>query len=82
VESSEEERFDPENCILMAAHLDAAFDVGLISFTDLGFVQTSAKLSEEDKRLLGLADGTRLTRSPSREQQGFLAWHRKHRFLG
>lgn len=48
------ERLDTDNGLLLAAHLDAAFDRGLISFDDSGAVLISSLLSPQDQAVLGL----------------------------
>jgi hypothetical protein len=53
-DSSNAQRLDPFNGILLAAHIDAAFDAGLISFTDSGVFIGSASLSSQDGELLRL----------------------------
>lgn len=53
-ESTNAERLDPYNGILLSAHLDAAFDCGLISFKDDGKIMISGELSEHDREALGL----------------------------
>jgi predicted restriction endonuclease len=40
--SDNSERLDPENGLLLVANLDAAFDAGLLSFTDTGRMLFSA----------------------------------------
>jgi putative restriction endonuclease len=53
-ESTNLERLDPYNGIILSANLDAAFDCGLISFEDDGTIKVSEKLSEHDRMALGL----------------------------
>ncbi len=48
------ERLDVHNGLLLAAHLDAAFDAGLISFADDGKLLVSATLSRADRARLRL----------------------------
>jgi putative restriction endonuclease len=50
------ERLDPFNGLLLAAHLDAAFDAGLISFRMDGSLIISPAFSDEDINRLGLPD--------------------------
>ncbi|QQX85260.1 HNH endonuclease [Cupriavidus necator] len=79
-DSTDEERLNPENALLLAPQLDAAFDVGLITFDAVGRLEMSPRVSTEDRRLLGLDSATALRIPPSDEQGAFLAWHREHRF--
>ena len=79
--SSPQERLDPNNGLLLAAHLDAAFDAGYVSFADDGAMLTSPQLSAEAMQALGLRPDLRLRRvQPS--QRPFLQWHRDHLLLG
>ena len=48
------ERLDVHNGLLLAAHLDAAFDAGLISFEMEGSLVVSPTLPSEDIHRLGL----------------------------
>jgi hypothetical protein len=49
---SDAERLDPMNGLLLAAHWDAAFDRGLVSFTDDGTPLLSSTLSITARKLL------------------------------
>ena len=72
---SDAERLDVHNGLLLAAHLDAAFDAHLISFNPDGRILLSSELSEPDAAALGLAREMRLRRvDPETEQR--LAIHR------
>ena len=73
--SNDEQRLDPENGILLAAHLDALFDSNLISFADDGRMLISDHLEWNDRRLLML-DGCRLRKEPSTKMKEFLTFHR------
>lgn len=73
------ERLDVFNGILLAPHLDAAFDRGFITLADDGTVQVSQDLDTDARELLGLhqrlnaigiADGHR----------HYLPWHREKVF--
>jgi putative restriction endonuclease len=69
------ERLDVYNGLLLAAHLDAAFDVGLISFSDEGAILISAHFTEADRRAIGIQDQFSLRRV-GRGHLPNLAWHR------
>jgi putative restriction endonuclease len=56
-ESTDDERLDVHNGLLLAVHLDALFDAGLISFTDEGHPLVSPALTAEALAALGLAHG-------------------------
>jgi predicted restriction endonuclease len=70
------ERLDPDNGLLLGAHLDALFDAGLISFDDNGSMLVSVEISDGDREELRL--GRRLRKSPSDELKGNLAYHRQN----
>ncbi len=69
------ERLDVYNGLLLAAHLDAAFDAGLISFNDEGEILFSAQFTQEDRAALGIHDQLVLKRVGSGHLPN-LAWHR------
>lgn len=71
------DRLNPANGILLAAHLDALFDCGLISFADDGEMLVSDEISAE-LRVMQFPD--RLRRAPTKEEKNFLAYHRRHVF--
>jgi putative restriction endonuclease len=73
---SDAERLNVYNGLLLAPHLDALFDRGLISFADQGSMLISPKLSIESRQLLVLSEGIKL-RSVSDAHTVFLAWHRQ-----
>ncbi|WP_372502280.1 HNH endonuclease signature motif containing protein [Tistrella mobilis] len=67
---SDAERLNVHNGLLLAAHLDAAFDAHLISFNGDGQIMLSSKLSESDSVALGLAREMHLRRvDPETEQR-------------
>jgi putative restriction endonuclease len=68
------ERLDAYNGLLLAAHLDAAFDAGLISFADDGAI-LSSQFTMEDRDALGIHDHFALCRVGARHLPN-LAWHR------
>jgi hypothetical protein len=69
------ERLDVYNGLLLAAHLDAAFDAFLISFNDDGAIVLSDALSASDRASLGINPSLRLSKvAPAHHSR--LAWHR------
>jgi putative restriction endonuclease len=70
------ERLDSFNGLLLAAHLDAAFDAGLISFADSGEILLAEEFGQADRAAAGIHAGMRLTRLAPRHMP-YLAWHRK-----
>lgn len=78
--ASDEERLDVYNGLLLAAHLDAAFDAGLISFTPSGELLVSDRLAHEDRNLLGLRGWPPIQLRP--EHQPYMKFHREVVFSG
>ena len=64
------------NGLLLAVHWDAAFDRGLVSFSDDGRVLMKSDLSEQAQTLLApdLVPSIQLNDGHRRQ----LAWHRQH----
>lgn len=75
--SSNQDRLNPANGILLAAHIDALFDCGLISFADDGAMLVSAQIADELKQF-NLPD--RLRREPTKAEKTFLMYHRRNVF--
>ncbi len=75
--SSNRDRLNPANGILLVAHIDALFDSGLISFADDGTMLVSAQIVDELKQF-NLPD--RLRRKPTKQEKQFLAYHRRNVF--
>lgn len=73
-ESTNAERLDPDNGLLLTANLDALFDRGLISFSDKGELIRSQQLPYDVLAHLGPL--TKLPLSLSAEQRGYLKHHR------
>lgn len=69
------ERLDVYNGLLLAAHLDAAFDAGLVSFSDEGAILFSSQFAQEDRDALGIHDRLALSRVGGGHLPN-LAWHR------
>lgn len=75
-----QERLNVFNGLLLAVHLDAAFDRGFITFDDAGRVVLSPRLSAEDSAVLGLRASLALRRVEPGHRAA-LAWHRANCFL-
>lgn len=73
--SSNVERLDPFNGILLCAHIDALFDRHLITFEDDGRLRVSAAVSAENRSRLGLLDDVMID-GLDRRHAPFLAHHR------
>ena len=79
--ATDAERLDVFNGFLLAAHFDALFDGGLLSFDDRGCGLFSSRLTADQVLLLGIAfDPPVKLRWISPEHLAFLDWHRKHIF--
>lgn len=74
-DSSDRERLDVHNGLLLVAHLDAAFDAGLISVAEDGLVMVSDSLGETERRVLGLEGPVRVE-GLAAGHGVYLAWHR------
>jgi putative restriction endonuclease len=77
---SDAERMDSYNGLLLAAHLDAAFDSGLISFADTGEILLAEAFAEQDRLAAGIHPGMRVKRLAARHLP-YLGWHREVCFL-
>lgn len=74
-QSTNAERLNPYNGLLLTPNLDQALDGCLISFTDDGALLISSTLSREDTEALGLHPTMKL-RFVRHEHKEFLAYHR------
>lgn len=74
--SSNLERLDPYNGLLLAANIDKLFDKGLISFDHEGQLLVSEALRSQNLAALGLALGSRL-RQLHPKLQAYLVDHRQ-----
>ena len=72
--SSNKERLDPENGILLSPNADALFDKHLISFNDDGGLLMSKQITSEDLERLGLSSFKRISVNP--EMIPYLERHR------
>lgn len=73
-DSDNGERLDPHNGLPLAAHLDALFDAGLITFRMSGEMLVSESLPAEDIQILGLQRRSLSTPPPS-ESRSYLEFH-------
>lgn len=74
VACNDAERLDVYNGLLLAAHWDAAFDVGLVTIAGSGAVIASPKLSSEGRIALGCSEA--LVIRLQAQHQPYLQWHR------
>ena len=78
--ATDAERLDVFNGLLLAPHLDAVFDRGLITVEDDGSVAISSLLDPGARRVLGL-DAPLRVRSLEEAHRAYLPWHRERVFL-
>jgi predicted restriction endonuclease len=78
---SDAERLDVFNGLLLAPHLDAAFDCGFVTVADDGVVVVSGTLDGEARRVLGLNEPLRVCRLAA-GHRSYLPWHRERVFRG
>ncbi len=77
--STNEERLDVFNGLLLLPNLDTCFDSGLISFEDNGNILISSRLSEISLLQLGLNPNMRLKRVEQKHKE-YLRFHREKIF--
>ncbi len=78
-DANDAERLDVYNGLLLAAHLDAAFDKGLITVDQGGTVIPSPALSQSALHVLGLTgDKPKVHLRP--QHQPYMLWHREQVF--
>ena len=76
--SSHRQRLDPNNGLLLAAHLDALFDKGLISFDDRGEMLLSSRVQTDERTQLSLPKRLRI--APDAALRAYLLHHREELF--
>lgn len=77
-ESTNAERLDKFNGLLLSPNLDALFDKGLISFTDSGDVLISKSLSPDVRKALGVFINAKVRLKS--EHAKYMTWHREKVF--
>ena len=75
-DSTNAQRLDRYNGLLLIPNFDSAFDIGLITFDDDGRMLLSPELRDEEARLLGIKRGLKLV-CVFEENKPFLAIHRQ-----
>lgn len=78
-DANDAERLDVYNGLLLAAHLDAAFDKGLITVAESGIVVPSPTLSQMSLQVLGLTSDRPIVHLRSQHHR-YMRWHREHVF--
>ena len=78
-DSTDAERLDVHNGLLLVAHLDVAFDQGLITVADDGLVVVSPLVHSQARAVLGLVNPL-TARNLKSGHLHYLAWHRAEVF--
>jgi putative restriction endonuclease len=76
-DATDRERLDVHNGLLLAAHLDIAFDKGFIAVADDGTVLVSPRLPNREREVLGVSEPRRVDGLLS-QHAAYLGWHREH----
>lgn len=79
---SDAERLDVFNGLLLAPHLDALFDRGLVTFSDNGQLLRSPQLGDRQSSLLGIDGVEARADSLTDFHRKYLRWHRSKVFRG
>lgn len=78
--STNAERLDPFNGLLLAPHVDAAFDRGLVTFDAAGRMMISESVPKQELSRLGIKLRTQLRLSA--KHQKYMQFHRNRIFMG
>lgn len=78
-DSSNAERLDPYNGLLLSPNLDTLFDSGLITFNDEGSIRIASQLTNQDLKLLHVHKGLCL-RKVFCDNKKYLKHHRENVF--
>jgi len=73
--STDEERLNYFNGLLLLPNLDVLFDTGLISFDDNGYILISSHLKEKEREILGISISMKLRKIEALHKK-FLEFHR------
>lgn len=79
-DSTNTERLDPDNGLLLLATLHALFDAGLISFSEQGALLVAARVPKAKWPELGLKPQMRLRKQFAGSRR-YLSWHRRKIFI-
>lgn len=79
-DATDAERLDVHNGLLLAVHLDALFDRGLLTFTDAGDALLSPQLPPSDLAAMGLAGGVPPLCRVGEGHRPYLQYHRDNVF--
>ena len=78
--ATDSERLDVFNGLLLAPHLDAAFDAGFITVAEHGAVLISRDFTFAARSALGLNDSSLKVEGLERTHERYLRWHRANVF--
>ncbi|MCK2020514.1 HNH endonuclease [Peribacillus frigoritolerans] len=78
-DSSDQERLDPYNGVLLCCNHDALYDKGLISFDGQGRLHISKQIPKEEYVLYGLEKNVKIPVHP--ENKLYFKWHKKNVFV-
>lgn len=78
-DSTDKERLDPFNGILLCKNHASLFDAGLIAFTGGGSLRIASRIAEQDYALYSLEKSVKVSVSP--EHAPFLRWHKRNIFI-
>ncbi len=78
--SSDVEKVDFNNGLLLTPTYDRLFDQGFITFQDDGIIAISPYISPLNIKKLSLVNGRKFTLPPSNKRKEYLAYHREHIF--
>jgi putative restriction endonuclease len=79
--SSDDEKLDPFNGLLLLPNFDTLFDLGLISFEDNGKMLVSRQITQSERQVLNVREDVRL-RHVFAQNSVYLEHHRDQLFLG
>lgn len=78
-DSTDMERLNPYNGILLCRNHAALFDAGLIAFTGGGSIRLASRIEEQDYALYNLEKSAKISVSP--EHAPFFRWHKRNIFI-
>jgi predicted restriction endonuclease len=78
-QSTDSERLDKYNGLLLNPMLDALFDKGFITFSDKGKIKISTEISPDIFSMLGIASNSKLTKIENQHKE-YLKYHRNNIF--
>jgi len=78
-DSSDHERVDPFNGVLLCCNHDALYDKGLITFDSKGKIYISTRITKENYSKYGLMEGFKIPKYPNNEI--YFKWHKRNIFV-